>query len=323
MPSTRRRYLRQAGRVGGVLAAGLLGGCSKPVASGTDGPQVPVHVGSKPFSEQRILGYLAYERLQEVEGVQAIDEVGAGDSLANWEATASGERDLYWEYTGTAWTQLPPRHDERITDPDRLYERVRAEAASQGIYTAEPAAFSNEYVVVADRTWTEEIGVTTFSELADHLDDGDADLGIAVNEEFYHRQDGWNGLLDYYGVDADTKTAFESEPFIVTSTGLTYELLKRENIRLASGFATDPQLERPSLVVLEDDWNYFLPYQPMPTAHAPTVEAHSRILEALTPVVESLDEATMRQLNRRVFIDDQHPNAVAKAHLAALEERDA
>ncbi|WP_336136124.1 glycine betaine ABC transporter substrate-binding protein [Natronomonas amylolytica] len=322
MPSTRRRYLRRAGRVGGALTAALLSGCSNPVASGSEGAKTPVHVGSKPFTEQRILGYLAYERLRTVDGVRAIDGIGSGDSLANWEATASGDKDLYWEYTGTAWAQLPPRHDERVTDPDRLYEQVRADAETRGIHTAEPAAFSNEYVVVADRTWVEETGVTTLGGLAEYLD-GEAALGVAVNEEFYHRQDGWNGLLDYYGVGADAKTALESEPFVVTSTGLTYELLKRADIRLASGFATDPQLERPSFVVLDDDRDYFLPYQPMPTAHTPTVEARPRILEVLTPVVESLDEATMRRLNRRVLIDERHPNAVAKAHLRSLEGRDA
>ncbi|MFC7164609.1 glycine betaine ABC transporter substrate-binding protein [Halospeciosus flavus] len=131
--------------------------------------------------------------------------MGSGNSLSNWEATAAGEQHLYWEYTGTAWMQLPPRHETRITAPNSLYERVQSDAHSQQLQLAEPASFSNEYVIVADATWAEQTGVSTISELATHLRDVDRIPGIAVNEEFFHRQDGWPGLASYYDVRAEER----------------------------------------------------------------------------------------------------------------------
>jgi len=317
MAPTRRGYLSQIGGVGGVLLGSALAGCAD--GSGAVTPPSPeVRVGSKPFAEQEILGQLAYERFRTLEGVQAVDEVGYGNSAENWAATADGRKHLYWEYTGTAWRELPPRREIRLTDPAELYERAARDAREQGLRMASPAPFSNEYVLVADRAWSERTGVATLGEFADHLLAGNTDLAVAVNEEFYRREDAWRGVTAYYGVGPDARSAVESGSFIVTSVGLTYELLADGRATVASGFATDPQLASDSLVVLADDRDYFLPYQPSPTAHAPTVEATPAVFDALAPVAAGLDESTMRRLNGRVLLDGETPNAVARAYLDGL-----
>ena len=315
MPSTRRGHLRRLGSVGGVLA-GVLGGCT-----GTNGGAeslTTVRVGSKPFPEQRLLGYLAYHRLQHVDDVQVVDEIGYGNSRENWEATAAGVKDLYWEYTGTAWSRLPPRRERRVTDPDRLSELVRADARTQGLRMGSPASFSNEYVLVANRRWSERTGVTTLSELQAHVAAGNTDFGLAINEDFYHRRDAWRGLADHYDIDAERRAALESGPFVVTSVGITYELLREGRVQIASGFGTDPQLDRRSLVELADDRDYFLPYQPAPTAYAPTVERHPEIFEVLERIVSALDAPTVRRLNRRVLLDGDEASAVARSYLDGL-----
>jgi len=314
MPFSRRCYLERCGRVGGALGVGVLGGCARNQSS--DGNQTTVRIGSKPFPEQKILGYLAYERLQDVGGLTVVDEIGYGNSLANWRATASGEKHLYWEYTGTAWTQLPPRHETRVSDPDRLFERVKSDARSRGLRMADPASFSNEYVIVVDRAWAQQLGISTITELFEYISETSSEIGIALNEEFYHRDDGWDGLLEFYGVDEDVRTALESGEFTVTSVGLTYELLNRNGIQVASGFATDPQLDRPELLAVADDREYFLSYQPTPTAHAPLIESRPEVFEALTPVVDALDETVIRTLNRRVFLEDRPPSIIAKRFLS-------
>lgn len=313
MSSTRRGHLRRIGAIGCSLAAGGLGGCVETDLG--DGTARRVRIGSKPFPEQRILGNLAYERLRTVDGVQAINEIGYGTSQENWEAARTGAKDLYWEYTGTAWAQLPPRRDRRVTDPRKLYELVESDAQTRGLRLADPAPFSNAYVLVADRGWSDRTGVTTISGLIAHVADGHTDFGVAINEDFYHRRDAWDGIAAYYGLSDRQRAAVENGTFIVTSVGLTYELIDDGRVQVASGFATDPQLDRSSIVVLEDDRDYFMPYQPVPTAHAPTVDAVPAIFEALAPVVSALDGETIRRLNRRVSVEGRSANAVAKSHL--------
>ncbi|WP_276260303.1 glycine betaine ABC transporter substrate-binding protein [Haloglomus litoreum] len=317
MGPTRRHCLRRIGGVGGIGVASGLCGCT---GTGSDRRSDPnVRIGSKSFAEQQILGYLAYHRLQRVDGIQVVDEIGYGGSLQNWNAVVSGVKDLYWEYTGTAWTELPPKHTERITDPQRLYERVRADAREHGAEMSTPAPFSNEWVLLADRGWSERTGVTTISGLVAHLNAGNTDFGVALGEDFYHRQDAWGGMADFYGLEEAALTEIESGAFIVTSIGLTYELVRDGRVQVASGFDTDPQLDRPSLVLLEDDRDYFIPYQPAPTANAATADAYPAILEELEPVAAGLDARTIRRLNRQVLVRDRQPSAVARSFLRDLE----
>ncbi|WP_276274249.1 glycine betaine ABC transporter substrate-binding protein [Haloarcula litorea] len=313
MPPMRRRFLGQIGRAGGVAVTGILSGCAK--SEQPESESVTVRIGSKPFTEQKILSYLAYERLRRIDWIRAVDEIGAGNSLSNWEATASGDQHLYWEYTGTAWLQLPPRHDRRITDPESLFERVQADADSQRLQLADPAPFSNEYVIAADARWAEQTEISTISDLAAHIRNGGDTPGVAVNEEFFHRQDGWRGLASYYEIETANGEPIQTEPFIVTSIGLTYELLEQGRVQITSGFATDPQLNRSTVTVLEDDRDYFLPYQPAPTAYAPLIDEHPEVFEILSPVGSALDKSIMRNLNSRVLLDGEHPFAVATQFL--------
>ena len=313
MPSTRRQLLRRLGGVGGAVTGAVVGGCARP---GTSADSVSnVHVGSKPFAEQEILGYLAYHSLQQVESIQVVDEIGYGTTQTNWQATATGAKDLYWEYTGTAWLRLPPQHTERITEPQRLYKRVKADALAQDIKMGPPAQLSNGFVIAVDRSWHERTGVRTLSDLIAHFEAGNTEVGFAVGEDFYRRQDAWRGVTSYYGLEAETRATLETGTFIVTSIGLTYELLETQQVDVVSGFATDPQLDSRDIVVLEDDRQYFLPYQPVPTAHAPTIQEHPEIFDALRPVITALDKETVRTLSRDVLNNSHSPSAVAQEFL--------
>ena len=311
--STRRDYLQRVGQLGSTLTVGVLSGCQ---ATGEVQTAVAkVSVASKPFTEQRILGYLAYHRLSGIERVQRVNEIGYGNSRNNWQAITNGTKDLYWEYTGTAWLRLPPVREERITDPETLYERVRADAEEQGLTMGTPAPFSNEFVLVVDREWSERTDVTTISDLVAHINAGNTDFGMAFGKDFYHREDGWQALCDYYGMAPKPEAQIEADSAIVTSIGLTFDLLTEDRVAVASGFNTDPPLTREENIVLEDDHGFFIPYQPVPTAHTPTVAEHPEVLEVLSPVASRLDESTMRALNAKAIVEGQAPKQVAQSYL--------
>ena len=315
MSVTRRRFLTRSGGVSGVLLAGPLAGCTEEADETQN--RTTIRIGSKSFPEQELLGYLAYERLRALDGVQLVDRIGYGDSERNWNGTKAGRIDLYWEYTGTAWSRLPPARDEHVNDPEELYTRVAADADEQGITMGDPAAFSNEFVLAADRSWSERTGVKTIGDLAAHIGNGESGFGIALNEAFYHRRDGWYGLTEQYGIGTELESYLNE--FVVTSIGLTYELLESGKVDVINGFATDPQLDRQAVVELDDDRDYFLPYQPAPTVYAPTAEGNPQIFEVLSPLASSLDKATMRRLNREVFLNGQSPREVARAYLRGIE----
>ena len=310
MAPSRRAVLRGLGT---TISGGILAGCSAPVRS-TPTP-TGIRVGSKPWPEQEILGYLAYQLLQRTDGFQAVDGIGAGNSSTNWEQLKQGTQDLYFEYTGTIWLELPKKRTKRFSDAERLYRKAKAKAASQGIALGQPAPFSNEWVIVLARPFAERTGVETVGELMRYLETSPDALTVAFDEPFTKRPDGWPGLSRYYALDPEARETLEDKNLIVTSIGLPYELIARGECEIGTGLATDPQLERESLVVLEDERDFFLPYQPVPAAPKAIQEDHPAVFELLAPVLESLGQKTIRGLNREVIFDGRRPSEVALRYL--------
>jgi glycine betaine/choline ABC-type transport system substrate-binding protein len=73
-----------------------------PDAAGT-GAARPLVVGSKAFTESRILAHMIGLLVEERLGAPVTVRDGLGGTLITFEALRAGEIDLYPEYTGTGW----------------------------------------------------------------------------------------------------------------------------------------------------------------------------------------------------------------------------
>src|SRR5690606_29050360 len=99
----RRRVRTALGALGIllVLAAALVPGWSRPTATYT--------VGAKTFTEQYILASLIQDRLR-ANGLSAARREGLGSTVI-FNALASGEIDVYVDYSGTIWANHMRRDD--------------------------------------------------------------------------------------------------------------------------------------------------------------------------------------------------------------------
>ncbi len=281
------------------------------------GPTIPVDrrlsVGSKHFTENRILGFMTFEAVNHVLDVQPVHEIGYGRTSTIWEALVEGAVDTYWEYTGTLWyvhlqDDGPPA---RIDDPLTLYQRVRKDVrAAYDLECFSPAPFDNPYVLCVRPEWAAETGISTLSGLFEYAADGNP-VPVAVGPEFYHRADGWPGLLDHYGVSEGTRRAWDPTVAVVNLV-LGYEFLVGETIDVAMGFGTDPQIPINDLVVLEDDRDFFPPYNPCPVVRAGVldrIDGLGELLDRLGPTIETAEE--MQALNARVVVGGEDARDVA------------
>jgi osmoprotectant transport system substrate-binding protein len=301
------------GALGAASAAGFAG-CTQQLNRHAE--PTPVRIGSKLFLEQQLLGSLAYERLRGVDGLDPIDRTGYGGSEENWAAVTSGATDCYWEYTGTMWTTHPPERDERVTDPERLYRLVVQDAAEHPVEVGSMAGFSNEWVVFARSDWADERGITTISDLAALLLEEGGNVRATFGQHFYAREDAWLGLAAQYGIDGDLAHEWVETNVVVTTVGLTYDLVLDERAAVGTGFRTDPELHDDRLVVLEDDRDYFLPYHPFPVVNAETAREHPTLPSTFTPVAEALSDATVvRELLYRIQDHEERVENVAREFL--------
>lgn len=309
--TTRRRVLRKTGAAAGIAGLTSAAGCTT-ILGGGGSSAGSVTISSKSFTEQKILGYLALESVKANTDVDVKDKVGLGGTVTNFEALKSGETDLYWEYTGTAWATLPPKHDEVITDPEKIYDKVVSEFEDEyDITLLERAPFNNTYVLLARAEWSEEKGVTSISDFAKWVKNGHTDETVVMNAEFEQRADGWPGVTDHY----DFGQAAKKLDVKNVSSSLTYKVVGNGQAVLGSGFNTNPKILKFDLTPLEDDEEFFPVYNPAPMVRQEVLDQSSAIEDPLNEVANALSTDTIRSLNRKVSIEQKDTREVAKNFL--------
>ena len=309
--TTRRELLRKAGAITGVAGLASTAGCSA-VLGGGGGGAGSVTVSSKSFTEQKILGYLAVESLKANTDLTIKDKVGLGGTVTNFEALKNKETDLYWEYTGTGWATLPPKHDKVITDPEKIYKKVENEFEEKyGITLLERAPFNNTYVLLTRKKWAEEQGIASISDFAKWVTNGHTNKTVVMNAEFEQREDGWPGVTQHYGfADAAKKLNVKN-----VGSALTYKVVGNGQAVLGSGFNTNPKILKFDLTSLKDDKGFFPVYNPAPMTRQKVVNENSAIKKPLKEVANSLSTETIRSLNRKVSIKGKDAQTVAKSYL--------
>lgn len=291
----------------GAAGTGIVGGFA-----GCIGSEDSVKVGSKQFTEQKLLGYMALESLKSNTDLAVKDEVGLGGSMTNFEAVKEGQIDVYWEYTGTAWATLPPSNDEVITDPEELHGRLTEGWDDEhGLEYLERAPFNNTYVLTANPDWVDETGVESISDFASYVNDGNTDFTVVMNAEFESRADGWPGLAEHYGF-GDIRENLNVKNI---GSGLTYQVVGEGEAAVGMGFNTNPKILKFDLEVLGDDKGFFPVYNPAPLVNQETLDSHSGIESALNAIGAKLSTDKVRDLNRQVSIDGEDAQTVAKQFL--------
>lgn len=305
---TRRQVLKQGGLAGGAAGLASLAGCSSVLGGGGSA----VKVGSKQFTEQELLGYMAYESLQANTDVKVVNEVGLGGTTTNFRAVKNDEIDLYWEYTGTAWATLPPKHDKVITDPKKIYNKVDEEFNEQhNLDFLQRAPFNNTYVLIANPNWVEKTGVKTISDFAEYVKNGNTDFTVVLNAEFEKRSDGWPGLAKHYGFDG----ALSDIEVKNVSSGLTYQTVGQGDAQVGVGFNTNPKIVKFDLEVLKDDKTFFPVYNPAPLVNKDALKSNPSIKEPLNAIGPKLSTDQIRNLNKQVSIGGADAQKVAREFL--------
>lgn len=295
-----------------VAAAGLiLTGCSLgdsssgdvsagSLAEDVDLEGLEVTVGGKEFTAQLILCEMAAQTLESA-GATVDRQCGMTGSDTVRSALTSGEIDLYWEFTGTAWISFL-QETEAIEDPQELYEAVRDRDAENGITWLEPGPANDTYAVAASSEKAEELGVETLSDYAELAKEGSEDASFCGAAEFFARDDGWPGVQERYGFELPSNLTSE------VALGVIYDSVdKADPCVFGEVFATDGRIDALDLQVLEDDQNFFMPYNPSVNVRTEVLEENPDIEKLFGPLTESIDDDTLRELNGRVDIDGDTP----------------
>lgn len=295
----------------GEQAAGGGDGGGGGLASQVDLSGSSFTVGSKEFTEQLILGQITLQAL-EAAGAETRDQTGLEGSVAARKALTSGEVDMYWEYTGTAWVNYLG-HDEPVPDEQRQYERVKQEdLRKNNIAWLQPAPFNNTYAFAVRRDAGPELDqVETLSDLAELAETSPELLTLCVGEEFATRPDGLPGVEREYGFK------FPDDQVSLVGDAVVYnQVAQGERCNFGSVFATDGRIEGLDLRVLEDDKSFFPFFNPAPNVRQQVFEQNQALADLLNPIAEALTAEVMTGLNAQVDVEGETPEDVAEQFLA-------
>ncbi len=260
---------------------------SSPAAGRAGEAGARIVVGSKDFTESRILAELIAQAVEAKTGLGVERQFELSGDLCH-RALVSGQIDAYVEYTGTAFTSIlkhPP-----ITDARAVYDQVKQEYESQmGLAWLETLGFNNTFAILVRGEEARRLGLKTISEAAAYAPKWRAGFG----QDFMSREDGYAGFARAYGLRF-------AEPPREMDLSLTYQALANRTVDLIAGNSTDGLIEKLDLFQLEDDRRYFPPYEAAPVFRRETLDRHPEIREAVSKLAGKLTDEKMRRLNYAV-----------------------
>ncbi|HET6499509.1 MAG TPA: glycine betaine ABC transporter substrate-binding protein [Amycolatopsis sp.] len=265
---------------------------------------LPVTVGSKDFTENIILGYLA-ELALSAAGAKVTDLTNISGSNSARQALLNGQIDLYWEYTGTAWLSYMG-NDKPIPGEQAQFDAVRAaDEKSNGITWLDDSPLNDTYAFGTTEAYARQHNLKSNSDMTAFLKQHPDQAVFCVETEFASRQDGMPGVQKAYGFPTTTVKTF--------GTGAIYSAIANGTCNFGEIFTTDGRIAGLNLRVLADDKGFFPQYNAAVTLKQSYLAQHPALAEVLVPIGKALDNTQMVELCKEVDVDGKDPAEVARA----------
>lgn len=275
-----------------------------------------IAIGAKNFTEQYVAGSLMQILLEE-HGYDTHLRTGMSTTVMR-EALASGAIDLVMEYTGNGWLLFPAGGNAYQNEtPLEMYQKARDYDAGNGLAWLEPIWCNNTYAIAVTSAFAEANDVHTLTDFAAYVNEKDGNVPFCSTFEFYARPDGVLGWQLHYDF------AFRPGAIKTVLPGLTFEPLITGEVAATVVFGTDWVVAAQNWVALQDDQNFWPPYDLSPVIRQEVLDEFPEIGNILMDLVLAFPSdpaearAEMTALNARVDNDLLEPEDVAREWLVA------
>ncbi|MED9919761.1 MAG: glycine betaine ABC transporter substrate-binding protein [Megasphaera sp.] len=257
-------------------------------------------------SEPEILINMYKDLIEDETDIKVTVKPSFGKTSFLYEALKNGSIDMYPEFTGTVTSSLiKPPMTGLSNDPAAVYEAAKAAILKQDdLVLLEPMEYQNTYAVAVKRSYAEQYGLKTISDL--RKVENTARAGFSL--EFNDREDGNKGLKSLYGL---TLSVVTMEP------SLRYEAIDKGNVDVIDVFSTDPEIITHDLVMLQDDKGLFPPYQGAPLLRADTIKKYPQLVPVLNKLANMITTDEMLKMNYEVDVEGKPAADVARAYLVS------
>lgn len=268
-----------------------------------------VSVGSKNFTEQLVLGELLAQQLERQMHAEVERRFYLAGTYICQQAILAGRIDVYVEYTGTALAAILKQTSH--SDSKAVFETVRREYQQRFNLLVLPSlGFNNTFAMAMRGDDAKAKGISKLSQLAQFA----PQMRLGVGYEFLERADGFPGLASTYGLH------FAAAPSVM-DLGLLYRALQAKQVDIVAGSNTDGLIAALGLTVLEDDRNYFPPYDAVPIVRPQALQQFPGMQAALAQLAGRITTDDMRRMNYAVDGEKKDAADVAREFLGRLSAR--
>lgn len=280
-----------------LIVSLLLSACS-------DQDNSTIRVGSMVTTESQILAHMIKDMIEYYtdEEVELINNLGSSivlhQAMLNGDANVSAVR-----YTGT--DLMGALKQEPTSDPEEALEIVQRLFQEQFNMTfMDSYGFNNTYAFMVTRETAEKYQLKTVSDFKAVAQD----LAVGVDTSWMNREgDGYKAFSETY--DLEFGRVFPMQ------IGLVYDAVEQGELDAVLGYTTDGRIASYDLVILEDDLQFFPPYDASPFANTDLLEEKPEVKKVLELLIGQISTAEMQQLN---FLADNNliePAIVAEKFL--------
>ncbi|MBU5443751.1 glycine betaine ABC transporter substrate-binding protein [Paenibacillus sp. MSJ-34] len=171
----------------------------------------------------------------------------------------------------------------------------------------DPYGYENTYVFAVREDLAAEHHLNKISDVEDMA----GDMTVGVDTTWLERDDiGYRVFQKEYG--------FSFKEALPMQIGLVYEAAANKKVDIVLAYSVDPGLIEYNLQTLQDDKQFFYPYDASPVVRKDMLEQHPDLEEAVNLLVGKIDAKTMTQLCYEVEVEKQSAQKVAVAFLQEI-----
>ncbi|MFN2616809.1 MAG: glycine betaine ABC transporter substrate-binding protein [Thermoleophilaceae bacterium] len=279
-------------------------GGGSAIVSNSANKKTKIVVGSKNFTEQKVLGEIFAQGLTAA-GYKVSKQLNLGDEKVQFKALKARKIDAAPEYTGTALGSLFGVASNKIPKSSATaFNQAKADYAKQGFTAYPPTPFTSSNEVGVRQETARKYKLSKISDLKPVA----GKLTLYGTPECRQRLDCLLGLQKVYGL--------KFKKFVPVAIDLRHEVLKKGQADVSIVFTTDPQNKRDKVVLLKDDRSMFPPYNSTFVVRDKTVkQAGPDLAKTVAKLEKGLTAPAMQELNARVDLDKKTPAEVAGEYL--------
>jgi len=280
----------------------LLSGCSLPGLSGPS--ENTIKIGTVSTSESHIMGQMIRQLIEHYTDLEVEMVNNLGSSVVQHQAMLEEQIDISsTRYTGTDLAgalKMDP-----IKDPEKAMEIIQREFQERWDQTwFDSYGFDNSYAFAVTEELAEEYNLETVSDLEPLANE----LRFGVDTSWIDREgDGYDGFIKEYG--------FDFPKIFPMQIGLVYQALDNGEMDVALAYTSDGRIAAFDLKILEDDKQFFPPYDTSLVARNEVLDKHPELKDILQKLSDTISTEKMQELNYEADGNLKEPAVIAQEFL--------